>query len=421
MRYSPHIQQLLRTHQLDIGSQLLLTLYDEHQIKGVLVAPASQAETTALQIQLAPGQIWGIPTDLIEQLKEVGHLTQTEAPQDRPERPLPQTQPRKQLALIQTSTLLSFPTKTPTNIGWDIFDLRQELDSSTPSSRWLRLGQWICTQWNQSSERPDAFVIYVPLEESCECAQQLAFLLAPQPVPIVCIPTPQRIEVPQQWHNAASLFAAHSDITEVTLCTPNHIDMKTYALHRGVAAYLKSATHPISVESLRQDPLALCRGETLTLTRTDPNFIQPPLPKTWQPSRPSLVDGVWKLSLTQDLPLSVLEGLLDTPTKGLVLRGRMDGMLPHTWRAFFEETALSFPILYTAQEGLDLDGHHDAFERLKGYGMLPVDGILPEVARLKLSSWLSSPPEKRKELRSAFAESWVGENNIFAGISLLAR
>ena len=99
----------------------------------------------------------------------------------------------------------------------------------------------------------------------------------------------------------------------------------------------------------------------------------------------------------------------------------MDGMLPHTWRAFFEETALSFPILYTAQEGLDLDGHHDAFERLKGYGMLPVDGILPEVARLKLSSWLSSPPEKRKELRSAFAESWVGENNIFAGISLLAR
>jgi len=274
-------------------------------------------------------------------------------------------------------------------------------------SYWITMAKQVAKEINNGAE---GIVITHGTDTLQFSATALAFMLEKLAVPVVFTGAQRSSDRPATDAAAniinATLFAAKGKATEVLVCMHASLHDTDALIHRGVRVRKMHSSRRDAFRTIGDIPLALISQGKIDYLKND--FDK----RGMYNSSETYADAVFeeKTALIYVYPYMdpiIIESLIDKKYRGIVIAGTglghvPDRILPTIKRAIEEDVlvAMSTQCIWGPVK-------LDVYERgrvLKKLGVIPADGMLPEVAYVKLG-WLLGHDFDRKTTIDLFAKN----------------
>jgi len=243
-------------------------------------------------------------------------------------------------------------------------------------------------------------------------AAALSFALQELPVPVVLVGSQRSSDRPSS-DAAVNLLgavkaASEAPFAEVMLAMHGSTSDTTVHLHRGVKARKCHTSRRDAFKSVNAEPLAIIEDGKLTVKAGD---LRPRDKRRRLRLMPSFEEKVSLLKSYPGVNPAVIEALLGTGLKGLILEGTGLGHLPTSCIDAIGRAAKDG--LFVGMTSQCLWGRVDMFvydtgRDLMAAGVTPLENMLPETALVKLM-WVLGQTQSPEQVRELMLTNLAGE------------
>ncbi len=425
MAYEGYLKEFLEASNIDVGDTIKVTKPGiEHE--GMLLEKPDYSNKNTLIIKLSSGYNVGIDVKnaKIEKIKE-GKKPKIELdPVDKQIR-----EDKDNLSIISTggtvASVIDYKTGAvhPAFTADDLLRATPELvdyaninakaifnilSENMKPEYWKKTASAVYDEINNGA---DGVIIAHGTDTMHYTASALSFMID-TPVPIVLTGAQRSSDRPSSdafTNLMASVVAAKSDISEVTVCMHSNEDDPTCDLHRGTRARKMHTSRRDTFTSINMDPLATIANDTVTIK--DEEVIYTKRGENKLKLNDEISEKVALIKMYPGIDSDIIDIYTDKDYEGIVIEGTglghcSDEVIDKIARA----TDAGIPVVMTSQciFGRTNMNVYSSGRRLLQNNVIPVSDMLPETAYTKLV-WAAGQTSNTDEIRQIMQTNLKGE------------
>ena len=276
---------------------------------------------------------------------------------------------------------------------------------------WKKTAQAIYDEINNGA---DGIILAHGTDTMHYTASALSFMID-TPVPIVLTGAQRSSDRPSSdafTNLMASIIAAKSDISEVTICMHATEDDSYNHLHRATRARKMHTSRRDTFTSINMNPLAKIENEEVTLLNKEVNYTKRGEKELTLNN--NLADKVGLIKMYPGIDSEIIDIYIDKNYDGIVIEGTGLG---HTSDEVIDKISRAkdenIPVVMTSQciFGRTNMNVYSSGRRLLHENVIPVEDMLPETAYTKLL-WAAGQSDNMDEIRKIMQSNLKGEMNI---------
>ena len=274
---------------------------------------------------------------------------------------------------------------------------------------WVKIGRAIAKEINGGAS---GVVVAHGTDTMGYTAAALSFMLKGLHRPVVLVGSQRSSDRPSSDAAlnliSAVTVAGKSDIAEVCVVMHGSTEDDFCLIHRGTKVRKCHTSRRDTFQTINDIPIGMVSARELKLFRDDYNRASP--------KGRVEVDGKFEprvalLKVTPGMPSSVIEGMLRSGDKGIVLEGTGLGHTPESlFNGIKRAVAKGVPVVMTSQclwGRIDMKVYSTGRDLLQ-LGVIPGEDMLPEVAWVKLM-WALGHAKNPKEVSKLMQNNLAGE------------
>ena len=275
---------------------------------------------------------------------------------------------------------------------------------------WKKTAQAIYDEINNGA---DGIILAHGTDTMHYTASALSFMID-TPVPIVLTGAQRSSDRPSSdafTNLMASIIAAKSDISEVTICMHATEDDSYNHLHRATRARKMHTSRRDTFTSINMNPLAKIENEEVTLLNKEVNYTKRGEKELTLNN--NLADKVGLIKMYPGIDSEIIDIYIDKNYDGIVIEGTGLG---HTSDEVIDKISRAkdenIPVVMTSQciFGRTNMNVYSSGRRLLHENVIPVEDMLPETAYTKLL-WAAGQSDNMDEIRKIMQSNLKGEMN----------
>lgn len=268
--------------------------------------------------------------------------------------------------------------------------------------------------YNEINDGSDGVILAHGTDTMHYTASALSFMID-TPVPIVLTGAQRSSDRPSSdafTNLMASIIAAKSDISEVTICMHATEDDSYNHLHRATRARKMHTSRRDTFTSINMNPLAKIENEEVTILDKEVSYTKRGEKELTLNN--NLADKVGLVKMYPGIDSEIIDLYIDKNYDGIVIEGTGLG---HTSDEVIDKISRAkdenIPVVMTSQciFGRTNMNVYSSGRRLLHENVIPVEDMLPETAYTKLL-WAAGQSDNMDEIRKIMQSNLKGEINI---------
>jgi len=397
----------LRKAKIPIWSRILMVFNDGTKLEGMLL-PAPRDTDEYIYVKLNNG--YNIAFS-VNKIREIVFIAKEEVKYKIPERELLHKPTLPNILLIGAGGTIASrveyttgavkPAFSPTELANSIPEIFSIANITTITlfnifSEDMQPKYWIEMAKRVAKELRSGYtgvVITHGTDTMQFSAAALSFMLNNLPVPVVFTGAQRSSDRPAS--DAASnvinsvLFAAHGEVAEVLVCMHANLDDTSALVHRGVRVRKMHSSRRDAFRTIGDHPVAYIRDGKIRYLKKDYQR------RGLYSHSDVYADATFeeKVALLYVFPginPEIIDFLIDKKYRGIIIAGTGLGHVPETLLRPIQRGVEEGILFFMATQCLWGPVNLNVYERgrvLRKLGVIPADGMLPEVAYVKLG-WL---------------------------------
>jgi len=246
-------------------------------------------------------------------------------------------------------------------------------------------------------------------------AAALAFMLDNIPIPITITGAQRSSDRPASDSAtnliASVLFTSKSDVGEVTVVMHKNLNDTICTAHRGVRVRKMHSSRRDAFKTIGDTPIADIDLEKGKIVYLRDDYTKVSKDKTKFKANPVFEEKTAMLYIYPNIPTELIEYFIDKKYRGIVLIGTGLGHVAEDLLKPIErgvQEKVTFVMTTQCLWGPVAMNVYERGRRLQKIGVIPANGILPEVAYVKLG-WILAQTEDQKEIRKLMTTNLKNE------------